>query len=207
MQNKILVERVDPSELDVVARVLAEAYTEDPIHLWAMPKAATRLKQLTDGIVFFTLFLRWMRPYSWDVFATSDRSAVLVTWPVRQGKSGYPNGVRYLPPLIRTNSPVNDYFSWIEKFRPKVDHQYSEFLGALPNAPRGAGFFLFANVLKIFDRKGLPIWAWSSNTINLPFYRRLGFEIGETVRMNDSTPPVTPIWHPSAPLTDEAERP
>src|SRR4030065_1328567 len=84
------VERVDPSELGTLAQVLPQSYTEDPIHLWAMPKSATRLE---DATVFFTLFLRWMRPFSWDVFATADRSAVLVTWRVGQGKSGYPEGV------------------------------------------------------------------------------------------------------------------
>ena len=198
------VERVDPSELGTVARVLAQGYTEDPIHLWAMPKSATRLE---DATVFFTLFLRWMQPYSWDVFATADRSAVLVTWLVRQGKSGYPDGVRYMPTLLRRKSLVNDYLEWIETFRPKVEHQYFEFLGALPNARRGTGFFLVASVLKMFDRKGLPVWAWSSNPLNLPFFRRHGFEIGATLRRDAHTPPVTSIWHPPMPLKDEGERP
>ena len=203
MQDELLVERVDPSELDVVARVIAAAYTDDPIHLWAMPKAATRLE---DATVFFTLFLRWMRPYSWDVFATADRSAVLVTWLVRQGKSGYPNGVRYLPTLLRTKSHVNDYFQWIETFRPNYDHRYSEFLVALPDAPRGAGFFLFANVLKIFDREGFPIWFYASNPRTLPFYRRLGFEIGPELRRDADTPPVYIITRPVMPLTEDGER-
>ena len=48
------VERADPSELDTVARVLAAGYAEDPVPLWAMPKAATRL---ADATVFFTVFL------------------------------------------------------------------------------------------------------------------------------------------------------
>jgi len=196
------MERVDPSELDIVARVLAAAYTNDPIHIWAMPKAATRL---ADATLFFTFYLRWMRKFSWDVFATSDRSAVVVTSLVRQGNSAYPDGVRHLPPLLRTMSPVNDYFEWIETFRPKIDHVHSEFLGALPGAPRGTGFFLLANVLKVFDRQGLPVWTWSSNRLNLPFYRRLGFEIGEELRRDENTPPVTIIWHPPALLSDEGE--
>lgn len=194
-----LVERVDPSELGTVARVLAHGYTVDPIHIWAMPKSATRLE---DAEMFFTLFLRWMRPYSWDVFATADRSAVAVTWLVRQGKSGYPNGVRYMPPLLRGRSRVNEYLEWIETFRPKVEHQYFEFLGALPNARRGTGFILVSNVLKIFDRKGLPVWAWSSNPLNLPFFRRVGYEIGATLRRDDDTPPVTSMWHPPQPVAD-----
>jgi len=205
MQHELLVERVDPGELVTVARVLAQAYTEDPIHLWAMPKTTTRLERQKDALVFFTLYLRWMRSYSWNVFATTDRSAVQVTWLVRQGKSGYPEDVRFLPPMVRKNSPVNDYFEWIETFRPKIDHVYSEFLAALPDAPRGTGFYLLANVLKIYDRQGLPVWAWASNPLNLPFYRRIGFEIGEEVRRDDSMPPVTIIWRPPAQLSDEGE--
>jgi len=194
MRDDLLVERVDPSELDVVARVLAEAYAEDPIHLWAMPKAATRLE---DATVFFTLFLRWMRPYSWDVFATADRSAVLVTWLVRQGKGGYPNGVRYMPELLRTKSHVNDYVQWIETFRPKVDHQYLEFIGCLPaQRSKGIGSLLLGSLLTEADREGLPVWAWSSNPRNLPFYRRLGFEIGAELCRDNDTPPVTIIWRP-----------
>ena len=198
------IERVAPSEFDSVARVLAAAYIEDPLHIWAMPRAATRL---ADATMFFTFYLRWMQPYSLDVFATSDRSAVVVTSLVRHGKSAYPEGVRYLPTLIRKVSPVNDYFQWLETFRPKVDHRYSEFLGCLPNAPRGTGFFLLANVLKIFDREDLPVWTWSSNRLNLPFYRRLGFEIGKELCRDDSTPPVTIIWRPPMPLADETEKP
>jgi hypothetical protein len=41
---------MDPSEFDAVARVLAEAYTNDPIHIWAMPKVQSRLK---DATMFF----------------------------------------------------------------------------------------------------------------------------------------------------------
>lgn len=188
--------RVDPSELSTVARVLAQGYTEDPIHLWAMPKAANRLE---DATVFFTYFLRWMRRYSWDVFATADRSAVLVTSLAPQGRSPYPDGVRYMPTLLRTNSHANDYFQWIETFRPKVDHRYFEFLGALPNARRGTGFLLVASVLKIFDREGLPVWTWSSNPLNLPFFRRHGFEIGPELRRDAHTPPVTSIWRSPMP--------
>ncbi|MEJ2082897.1 MAG: hypothetical protein P8Y94_12185, partial [Acidobacteriota bacterium] len=188
MQEEMLVERLDPSELGVAARVLAEAYTEDPVHLWAMPKAATRLE---DATVFFTLFLRWMRRYSWDVFGTADRSAVVVTWLVCEGKRGYPDGVRYMPPLLRARSHANEFFRWVDTFRPKFNHRYLEFIGALPTAPLGTGLFLLENVLRMCDREGLPVWAWSSNPRNLPFYRRLGFEIGTELHWHENAPHVT----------------
>lgn len=191
------VERVDPSEMDTVAKVLAMAYTEDPIHIWAFPRASTRL---ADATLFFTFYLRRMQQYSWDVFATSDRLAVVVASVVLKGKSAYPDGIRHLPILMRKMSTVTDYFQWIENFRPEVDHRYFEFVGAVPNAPRGTGSFLVSNVLKIFDGEGFPVWTWSSNPRNLSFYRRLGFEIGPELRRDTSTPPVTSIWRPPMPL-------
>lgn len=197
MQDELLVEQVDPSELDVVARVLAESFTDNPFHIWAMPKAATRLE---DATVFFTLYLRWMRPYSWDVLATADRSAVSVTRLVRQGESGYPDSVRYMPMLIRTRSPINDYFQWIETFRPKVEHECLEFIGCLPeHRSKGLGSLVLRSMLAKADREGLPVWAFSTNPRNLTFYRRNGFEIGDELRRDASTPPVTPLWHPPVP--------
>src|SRR4030043_23640 len=83
------VERVNPSELNTVAKVLAAAYAEDPIHIWAMPKADTRLD---DARAFFTFFLRRMRPYRWEVFTITDRSAVVVMAPAGQRDREYHNG-------------------------------------------------------------------------------------------------------------------
>jgi hypothetical protein len=193
------VERVDPGEFNTVARILAMAYSDDPIHIWAMPNAATRLN---DATVFFKLYLRWMRPDNRDVFATSDRSSVQVSSVVRKGESAYPDGVRHLPAMIRNISRVNDYFQWIETFRPNVDHRHAEFIGSLPNASRPTGFFLYTKVLQIFDREGLPVWTWSSNPTNLPMYRRLGFKISDELRRDPTTPPVNILWRPPMPLRD-----
>jgi hypothetical protein len=200
MQNDLFVERVDPSEFDTVARILAMAYSNDPIHIWAMPNAATRLK---DAIVFFKLYLRWMRPDNRDVFATSDRSSVQVSSIVRKGEKAYPDGIRHLPAIIRNVSRVNDYFQWLETFRPNIDHRHAEFIGTLPNASRPTGFFLYEKILKIFDREGLPVWTWSSNPANLPMYRRLGFEISDELRHDPNAPPVNILWRPVMPMKEE----
>ncbi len=200
----LLVERVDPSDYDSVAEILAAAYTNDPIHIWAMPKESTRL---VDATLFFKFYLRWLKPYSRDVFATSNRTVAAITSKVHQDSKAYPDGIRHLPTLIRKKSPVNDYFEWLETFRPNYDHIHLEFLGARPDAPRGTGTFFMSEVLKIFDREGLPIWTWSSNKRNLTFYQRLGFEIGEELRRDDKTPPVTIISRPVMPLIDDTEKP
>lgn len=192
------IERVAPDELDTVARVLAIAYAEDPVHLWAMPKATTRLN---DAIAFFTFFLRRMRPHRWEVFATKDRSAVAIIAPVGQKEREYGDGTRYMPVLLNRMSHVTDFFQWIETFRPDVEHQYLEFIGCLPmQRSRGLGSLLLGSLLSIANREGIPVWSWSSNPRNLTFYQRLGFEIGEELRRDDSSPIVTVLWHSPVPL-------
>ena len=197
------VERVDPSELGTVAKVLAAGYAEDPIHVWALPKAATRM---ADAVAFFTFFLRRMRPYRWEVFATSDRSAVAIMAPVGHWDREYLESSRYMPKLVQTRSPVADYFRWIETFRPNVSHKYLEFIVTLPTKrSSGIGTLLLKHILSTADREGIPVWTWSSNPRNLTFYRRHGFEIGRELRRDSITPPVTSIWHPPMPVIDEGE--
>lgn len=196
MQKEMVVEPVGPGELDTVARVLAASFTGNPFHIWAMPKEDTRLE---DATVFFKLALRWMRRYSWNVLATADRSAVAVMRLVRQGESGYPDGVRYMPMLLqKTKSYVNDYFQWIETFRPRIEHECLEYIGCLPEQQsQGLGSIVLKSVFEKADREGLPVWAFSTNPRNLTFYRRGGFETGAELRRDASTPPVTILWRPS----------
>ncbi len=188
------VERVDPSEIGMVARLLAAAYEGYPLHTWAMPKTAT---QMADATLFFEFYLRRIQLHSWDVFATADRSAVIVTRAVRYSEGTSSHRLRLLPTLVQKNSQMNDFFQWIESFRPTVDHRFPEFLGCLPNARRGTGFLLLASVLRAFEQEHLPVWTWTTNPSMLPLYRRLGFEISAEHRRDAATPAVTLIWRAS----------
>ena len=200
LSTTLTVERVEPSEFDTVARMLAVAYNNYPLQVWAMPKAATRLD---DATVFFKFYLKRMRPHNRDVFVTSDRSAVLVTSIVRKSDGAYKDNVRSLPGLFGKTSLVEEYFEWMETFRPNVDHRHIEFVGSMPDAPRGTGSFLYATVLKMFEREGIPTWTWTTDPRLLPFFRSLGFEIGDELRRDAVSPPAITMWRPPMPLRDE----
>jgi GNAT superfamily N-acetyltransferase len=188
------IERIYPNEIDTIARILAQGYASDPILQWGLPMVA---EKPDDARLFFTFYLKRMWQDNLDVFATADRSAVVIIRLVRKGNRAYQDRSYKPTGLVRTKSPLNDFFQWIETFRPEVDHRYLEFICSLPTQhSKGIGSFLLGSRLTEANREGLPVWAWSSNPRNLPFYRRLGFEIGEELRKDAGTPPVTLIWHP-----------
>jgi len=190
-REEVSVERIESGEMGIVARVLAEAFAEDPVFLWAMPKASTRL---ADATAFFTFYLRRVNPQCREVFATSDRSAVAVVSSVDLSDRKRFQSSGETPALLNAKSSVADYFRWIETFRPRVDHRYLEFIGILPAYhSKGRGSVLLGHLLSMADRQGLPFWCWSSNPRNLPYYYRLGFVAGPELRWNDETPAVTPL--------------
>jgi GNAT superfamily N-acetyltransferase len=194
--QKLSVERLDCAASDSVAEILAAAYTDDPVHIWAMPREATRL---SDAVLFFKLYFKLMPLCDQQFLVTSDRSAAAIIYLIRQSNSPDCKGMRYFPPLIGKLSKMNEYLQWIEGFRPKADHYYIEFIGCLPDKrSQGIGSFFLKNILEKTDRENIPVWTWSSNPLNLSFYRRLGFEIGAQFRRDANTPPITSVWRPPA---------
>jgi ribosomal protein S18 acetylase RimI-like enzyme len=188
------VERVGTSELGVAARVLAEAYVHDPVLLWAMPKMATRL---SDATAFFTFYLHRMLDQRREVFVTSDRSAVAVMTSISVAERESRRSPHTLRGLVRKPSTAADFIRWIETFQPDFNHKYLEFIGILPtHRSKGLGSMLLRRLLELSELEGLPVWSWSSNPRNLPFYRRLGFEIGNKLRRDAGTPAVTLLFHP-----------
>lgn len=188
------IEQVGADGFGVVAKVLAEAFAEDPVFIWAMPKAVTRL---ADATAFFTFYLRRSQSTKQEVFATLDRSAVAVITTVNPLDRESSEGTGDLPTLVRTASPAADYFRWIETFRPDVPHRYLEFIGSSPESrSKGQGSVLLKSLLTGAARAGLPVWCWSSNPRNLPFYHRLDFEAGAGLCRDGDTPEVTPLLRP-----------
>lgn len=196
-QNGIV--EVPPDALGAAARVLAEAFADDPVFIWAMPKADTRL---ADAAGFFTFYLRRTQSSKREVFTTSDRSAVAVMTTVNPLDHDFRKSTGELSSFVRTPSSAADYFRWIETFRPDVPHRYLEFIGSSPECrSKGQGSVLLKSLLSASASEGLPVWCWSSNPRNLPFYHRLDFVAGAGLCRDADTPAVTPLLRPPIPLT------
>lgn len=72
----------------------------------------------------------------------------------------------------------------IKSNHPKEPIAYLWFLGVNPQLQgRGVGSALIQEVIKEYDRKKRPVYLETSMEKNLPFYRKFGFEIFQTLQL------------------------
>ena len=191
------VRQAGAAERDAVARVLVEAFAEDPIIGWILPDArnteaarsafftqATRM-HLRDGRVETTAELEavalWYSPDSpprdWFGRIVDDARAFVST--LRATGTALVRAVR----LYQTMSQQ----------RPPEPHWYLASIGTRVAARgQGAASSLLAERLSVCDETRLAAYLESSSAANLPFYQRHGFEIVQELRIGDS-PPLWPM--------------
>jgi ribosomal protein S18 acetylase RimI-like enzyme len=79
------------------------------------------------------------------------------------------------------------------RHHPHERHWYLPVLGTDPaHQGRGVGSALLTPVLARADAEGLPVYLESSKEKNIPFYRRHGFEVVSTIRLEDG-PAIWPM--------------
>jgi ribosomal protein S18 acetylase RimI-like enzyme len=83
------------------------------------------------------------------------------------------------------------------KYHPQEPHWYLPLIGVDPaHQGKGFGSALLGHALEICDRDHLPAYLESSNPLNIPLYRRHGFELLDTLQVG-SSPPVFPMLRPA----------
>lgn len=86
------------------------------------------------------------------------------------------------------------FLSKIEAIHPTEPHYYLEVLGTDPaRQGRGHGAAIMGHVLERADAEGVGAYLESSKDLNVPFYRRFGFEVVNEIRIPDG-PTIWPMW-------------
>lgn len=188
----VTVRRVEHGEIGASAKSLASAFYDDPVVGFAWPNDGKRLGQ-AERLFAAQLGLLWSRR---EVHSDPDFHSVAV-W-ARPGEWEFPNKVlpRYLLNAARSQVRAAALLAYIrtDRLHPAEPHWYLEFLGTVPQMQgRGLGGHVMAAGLDRADEKGVPIWTWSSNVRNLPFYRRHGFEVLEELPFVRGGPSIYPI--------------
>ncbi|TXS02734.1 N-acetyltransferase [Streptomyces sp. col6] len=182
-----------PSDVPALAGVLASAYAEDPVWSWLMPHDRDRrlrllftahlAQQVPAGRVWTdearTVAAVWAEPGAWKLpvsYLLRNAGTLL-----RAGRAQLPRtAVRLL--ALEHRHPV----------RPA--HWYVEYIGTHADARgTGRGSTVLAGLLERADADGRPVFLESSNSRNLTFYRRHGFEVREEMTFR-SGPPMWSMW-------------
>ena len=177
-------EPLAPAHFRAAARVLADAYVDDPGWIAvgpSRPRALWKFAYRTClGAIRVTA--RWGGP-SWCVTEGGEPVAVLTTfrpgaWPPPElGLIGYqaPGALFAGPPTIVRGLTGSRR---VEAGHPRHPHWYVWMLGVAPaHQRRGRGGLLLRHATAEADRAGVPSFLDTANPANLPYYRSHGFEL------------------------------
>lgn len=190
------VRRATAADVDALSTALARAFFDDPVVAFLLPDGDRRRRfgPLTYRTFLDRIYLPkhevytdagvrggalWSPPGAWRVpFATTLRVA--------------PRLLRIFGARVRTAMRSLDA---IERAHPdEVPHWYLGILGTDPaEQGHGIGSAVMAPVLERCDREGVPAYLESSKDTNIPFYRRHGFEVTETISLPGG-PDVWGMW-------------
>jgi len=187
------------SDVRGAARVLAEAFYDDPVTSWMLPDDSSRLTALTRA--FAPLARYHFLPRAGSEVGVSDGIVGAATlWdPPGQRKPGLVEQLITTPTMLwafRSRVPASmRVMELMEKHHPEEPHWYLMLIGSDP-AVRGAGFghALMRSRLDRCDAEGSPAYLENSNPKNEAYYLRFGFEIMGEIKLPDGGPPMWPMW-------------
>ncbi|MFD3873669.1 GNAT family N-acetyltransferase [Streptomyces sp. NPDC058623] len=188
------IRQADHSERDAVARLLDEAFRDDPVSSWVFPdprhRAAVHGKFLG---VFVDVALEEGR-----IDRTADGAAAALWLRVPAGE---PEGEDEVPARMRAVAdPDNERCELVGRLTGEVhptaeEHEYLLMIAVAPDRQgEGLGTELIRPVLERCDRDGVPAYLEASSERSMRLYERLGWEFtGRTVRLPGG-PPMWPMW-------------
>ncbi|MDG2048306.1 MAG: GNAT family N-acetyltransferase [Halioglobus sp.] len=182
---------VDKSNSHEAARILAEAFQDDPVINWICNEPPS-LEPFFQFIVpvFAWHELSYLDPAGRGVASWLGPSQKL-KWPINLASAstalkvgGFIGIYRLLISAIKT-----------ERYHPKRPHYYLFAIGVTPeHKGQGLGTALISHMLKRCDAEGMPAYLENSKEDNLAFYQGHGFKVLKRIRFSSSAPPLWLMW-------------
>jgi GNAT superfamily N-acetyltransferase len=169
--------------------MLAEAFFDDPVFGWLMPKDSQRRARLSR---YFGVDLRHYALPRGRVWTTADLSAAALTLPPGKWRvpphtsllQGSAFGV-HLPRAARMGAAME----WRHMHELRGPHYYVRDIGVRPDVQgKGLGSALLRPTLDRSDREGLPAYIEASSERSAALYERLGFRHIRELRVAGSPP-------------------
>ena len=190
------------SDVPALARVLGRAFQDDPVMQWMQPDAARRAAALAG---FFGAVTRYHYLSGGGVEVAESESGIgaAALWdPPGKWEHSSREQIAMLPGVIRAfRGRLGEGRMLTERMKavhPEEPHWYLGILGSSPDV-RGGGFGhqLMRSRLDRCDAEGAPAYLESSNSVNIPYYTRFGFDVTGEIVIPDG-PTLWPMWRAPA---------
>jgi GNAT superfamily N-acetyltransferase len=178
-----------------LAAAEARAFFDDPLQVWALPDASTRLDVLQR---LFEMTIRLISLPLGESY-TDDSRSVAALWA--------PPGKWFVRPedgseLESMGAIVGDRIPWMRRCwevlfttHPEEPHFYLSGLGTDPPVQgQGYGSAALAPVLARCDAAGIPAYLESTKERNVRFYEHHGFVVTRTIAMPLDGPRLWAMW-------------
>lgn len=192
------VRRAAPADADIVSQTLADAFADDPVVTWLLPRTMSRRDWRVRRLWTLTAhsYLRQDKP----VYLTADGHGAALwappgTWvpPLSEQLRDLP---RMLPVFGRNVVQASKLQSQMVTAHPKRPaHWYLYAIGTrVESQGRGLGSALLREVLDKVDEAGEPAYLESSNIRNVPLYERHGFVVLDELTITGGGPTLWRMW-------------
>ncbi|MDP1849272.1 MAG: GNAT family N-acetyltransferase [Solirubrobacteraceae bacterium] len=195
------VRKATTEDVERIARVLAQAFLDDPVSAYFFPDPSDRLHRLErmyGSLVLPRLALPHDETYTTETVIAAALWTPPGAWQLRPLDS-----VRLLPVMAavwrRGLARAIKAMAFMDRHHPGEPHLYLPFLGVLPEwQGRGIGTALMRPMLARCDREGLPAYLEATTPRNVALYRRNGFAVVDEIRLPDDGPPLWRMWRAPA---------
>ncbi|MGW4132842.1 GNAT family N-acetyltransferase [Amycolatopsis japonica] len=183
----MIVRAAEPSEMDTVIDVLAEAFQDDPVSVWVFPGDERRE---VGQRIFHRAVLAGALAVGGHVDVTDDLSAAVVWTP---GGEDDLDGAAFAGLTGEELGRLIALFDLMTERAPGGEYHHAQFIGVREKAQRrGIGARLLRHGL---DRYApAPAYLEASSPESAKLYRRLGFRDHGPAFAVDGGPPMQPMW-------------
>ncbi|MEM8498412.1 MAG: GNAT family N-acetyltransferase [Pseudomonadota bacterium] len=183
------------TDAELVAKILADAFHQDPVVRWVIPDSKYDKK-------FFTIDLSQAylpHRHCWVLAGGEGAACWLPPDAEVNGASILPLLSVFVPLTLKYGFQCVKRGGVIERVfaehRPKQRHYYLHMLGARHDQQgKGVGSALLREGLKVVDEHAMPAYLESSNENNLPLYERFGFRTTSEQTLGIGGPRVWFMW-------------
>ena len=183
-----------PADVPVVARVLADAFADDPVFRWCLPDDRRRAEVLPE---VFWLVADAVVPHGASTVSLDGEAAAL--WlPAGVAPVAPDDAARFEGALAELLGADGErtfaVMALLDEHHPTEPNRFLWFIGVAAHGQgRGTGSAMLAEALAHCDREGTPAYLDATSEHNRRLYERHGFEVMAR-RSVAGSPPLYPMW-------------